>query len=83
MRDAVEGITASVLYAPSVLRRLLASHPLSAISRRVGGMAASRLAAAEMSAMFPGVSRSAAARPQPSVKAWILVVGQPRERPMA
>ena len=33
-----------------------------------------------MSAWFPGLSVNATARPQPSVRAWILVVGPPRER---
>ena len=31
----------------------------------------------------PGLRVKATARPQPSVNAWILVVGLPRERPMA
>ena len=83
MREVVEGMTASVCCARRELRRLLASYPLSAIRRLGADRAARRLGAAEMSALFPGVSRSATARPQPSVRAWIFVVGPPRERPMA
>ena len=83
MREAVEGMTASVCCACRVCRRLLASYPLSATSRLGAERAARRLGAAEMSALFPGVSRSATARPHRSVSAWIFVVGPPRERPMA
>ena len=39
--------------------------------------------AAEISARLPGLSIKATARPQPSVRAWILVVGSPRVRPVA
>ena len=81
MREVVEGMTASVCCRCRELRRLLASYPLSAISRLGADRVARRLGAAEMSA-FPGVSRSATARPHPSVRAWIFVVGPPRERPM-
>jgi hypothetical protein len=43
---------------------------------------ARRSGAAEISAMFPGVSKNATARPQPSVKALIFVAGPPRENPI-
>ncbi len=36
-----------------------------------------------MSATLPGLSTKASGRPVPSVKAWIILVGPPRERPMA
>ena len=83
MREVVEGMRASVCCACRMCRRLLASYPLSAISRLGAERAARRLGAAEMSALFPGVRMSATARPHPSVSAWIFVVGPPRERPMA
>lgn len=82
-RDLVEGMTASAWSSASILRKLLASYPLSAIKRFGAGVAASSAGAAEMSATFPRVNEKAATRPQASVRAWILVVGPPRERPMA
>lgn len=80
---AVEGINATVSLAARRARKLLASYPLSANSRVGGGTLPSSAGAVEISASFPGPGRKATARPQPSVRALILVVGPPRERPMA
>ena len=82
-RDRVEGMTASTPPLASAPRKWFASYPLSAIRRAGAGNAARSCGAAEMSATLPGVSENAAIRPQPSVRAWIFVVGPPRERPMA
>lgn len=46
-------------------------------------MRASSSGAAATSATLPGVSRSVNGRPTTSVRAWILVVQPPRERPIA
>ena len=83
MRERVEGMTASVRARARRWRRLFASYPLSASRRRGALHLSSSAGAAEMSASFPGPRVKATARPQPSVRAWILVVGPPRERPMA
>lgn len=82
-RDLVEGMTASVAVAASRLRRVFASYPLSARRRPGAGHLSSNAGASEMSAWFPGLSVKATGRPQLSVRAWILVVGPPRDRPMA
>jgi hypothetical protein len=49
----------------------------------IGPALASRAAANVPSLTFPGVSRSTRGRPCSSVRAWILVVRPPRERPIA
>lgn len=83
LRDFAEGMTASVQSWTSVLHRLFASWPLSAIRRRGAVILDSNAGAVDMSAVLPGVSEKAAILPQISVNAWIFVVGPPLERPMA